>query len=60
MGTGLRGLGAWPTSRPGVRANELRQALAKLNAQGNKVDVPSFYGLLAELEVTQGPDSALR
>ena len=37
----------------------LRRALAKLNAEGHKLGMPSFHGLLAELEVTQGPDSAL-
>jgi tetratricopeptide (TPR) repeat protein len=44
---------------PRSGASELRRALAKLNAQGHKLGMPSFYGLLAELEVTQGPDSAL-
>ena len=44
---------------PRSGATELRRALAKLNAQGHKLGMPSFYGLLAELEVTQGPDTAL-
>ena len=44
---------------PKLGARELRRALAKLNAQGHKLGMPSFHGLLAELEVTQGPDRAL-
>jgi predicted ATPase len=45
---------------PNPCANELGQALAAYIAQGNRVFVPSFYGLLAELAVaTRGPDQAL-
>jgi predicted negative regulator of RcsB-dependent stress response len=46
---------------PKAGASELRQALAELIAQGHKLGMPSFHGLLAELEVTTlGPDAALK
>ena len=45
---------------PKASASELRQALAELIAQGHKLCLPSFHGLLAELEITTlGPDAAL-
>ena len=53
----------WAVGRlrdPEVAANELAHALAAFLAQGNKVDTPSFHGMLAELEVvSRGPSHAL-
>ena len=40
--------------------NELEQALTAYTAEGNRADVPSLYGLLAELEASElGPERAL-
>src|SRR5262249_54095873 len=45
---------------PAGGAAELRQALAALTDYGQRISVPFFYGLLAELEAeTLGADSAL-
>ena len=45
---------------PQVAANELEKALAAFIAQGNKVNTPLYYGMLAELEATaRGPERAL-
>ena len=56
-------LGSWARGRlyePQVAAQELRKSLAHYVNQGNKLRMPWFHGLLAELEaVTQGSDAAL-
>ena len=40
--------------------NELEQALTAYTAEGNRADVPSLYGLLAELEASElGPERSL-
>jgi class 3 adenylate cyclase/predicted ATPase len=56
-------LGSWARGRlyePEVGAQELRKALAHYVNQGNKLRMPWFHGLLAELEaVTEGPEAAL-
>jgi hypothetical protein len=53
----------WASGRlldPEAGAVGLKQWLDAYMAQGNKLSVPYFYGLLAELKAnTQGPDYAL-
>ena len=52
---------AWARGRlhdPEVGAEELERALSAFLAQGNKVDTPSCYGMLAELEaMVRGPST---
>jgi class 3 adenylate cyclase/predicted ATPase len=53
---------AWASARLDGRetgATELRQALAAVTDQGNKVTVPFFQGLLAEIEVQGDAEGAL-
>jgi predicted ATPase len=53
---------AWASARldgRGTGATELRQALAAYTDQGNKVDVPFFQGLLAEIEAQTDAEGAL-
>jgi predicted ATPase len=53
---------AWASARLDNRetgATELRQALAAYTDQGNKLWVPFFEGLLAEIEAQDDPEGAL-
>ena len=53
---------AWASARLDgreTRAMELRQALAAYTDQGNKLRVPFFQGLLAEIEVQDDAEGAL-
>jgi predicted ATPase len=53
---------AWASARLDGRetgATELRQALAVLTDQGNKLGVPFFQGLLAEIEAQDDAEGAL-
>jgi predicted ATPase len=53
---------AWATARLDgreSRAMELRQALAVFTNQGNKLDVPFYQGLLAEIEAQGDAEGAL-
>jgi predicted ATPase len=53
---------AWASARldgPETGATHLRQALAALTDRGNKVNVPFFQGLLAEIEAQGDAEGAL-
>jgi predicted ATPase/class 3 adenylate cyclase/predicted negative regulator of RcsB-dependent stress response len=53
---------AWASARLDGRergAMELRQALAAFTNQGNKLDVPFYQGLLAEIEAQDDADGAV-
>ena len=53
-------LSGWASARQDGRgATELRQALAAFTDQGNKVYVPFFQGLLAEIEAQDNTEGAL-
>jgi adenylate cyclase len=53
---------AWASARldgRGIGATELRQALTAYTDQGNKVSVPFYQGLLAEIEAQDDAEGAL-
>ncbi len=55
-------ISAWASAcldSSGIGATKLRQALTGYIGQGNKLQVPFFQGLLAEIEAQEDPEGAL-